>query len=142
MSFEKYQPSEEELAEAENQLTPIQKIQSEAREEGYKLGAESNKNVVYAKLTTAEKSPKQEKIKHEFTLTLGNTVARPFVDFVRKEAANNNVHITLSSVPGFLEHTVKVYMEGERRDIEKMTANVKAMVESQKGRGIDNLWGR
>jgi len=42
-----YQPSDEEMELAEENLTPEQKLQSDAHEEGYNLGAEKNKQILY-----------------------------------------------------------------------------------------------
>ncbi len=133
MNPDKYIPNPEELKEAEGHMTPEQKIQSEAREEGYKLGEEKGKKVVYVgTVHSIEKEKSSEIIKFEFKLTVGHKIWKHFVNFIQNEAKNNGVNVKYSVIPNNDVSVFKFYLEGPQASIKRVVENVDSMLKVHK----------
>jgi hypothetical protein len=111
MNQEKYQPSEEEMKLAEENLTEKQKIQSEAHEEGYTLRDAHLEGV--------------EVIKKDLTFSIKKSLANDNIwGLINAECKINDVEVKGGIIPGTTGTTYRVYLEGKEDDVNKTRENI------------------
>lgn len=122
-----YQPSDEEMELAEENLTPEQKLQSDAHEEGYNLGAEKNKQILYFEPI---ESITEQSLEQKITLHIPYREANVLKIALNELCIQNDVECKI--LEGVLDDFNRVKMEinfmGTKQNILKVIEGLKRII--------------
>ena len=128
MEAEKYTPTKEDLQQAEDNLTPEQRVQSKAHEEGFGLGKEKGKTVVYTgSIHSIEKSLSKERaIKQTVDVELFHLKSTDFKLKLNQLCLENEVNCSVNESKSTTRNgydKLSITLEGTKGSLLKVIGN-------------------
>jgi hypothetical protein len=128
MGIEKHNPTAEEMKSAENLMTPEQKLQSEAHEEGFKLGGERAEKTIYVGSINSVEN-KETPIKQNLTLEIYDMKKNGFILALNQACISLKVNCVVKDTPARNEYTkFFIELQGFSQDINKVLEHISRWV--------------